>query len=503
MRRTPLILSSDAKLEEALDRIPSLDLELLRKLQHTNEEEKTLLEDEINHLESSRTEKISEIPYSTFSPNEEVEWFFTSNMLKPSINQKTGVNYSEITKEISKKKQFLNLLKETFWLVHYIQIHPSKLNLISSLRKKVTKSYSKILPIIQKFDKPTSETVLLQLQFLIGYLSHSTHFKKFRDIREKFNTRFILDCYHIIIFELTGLLVSDFFIHKNIEIFFGDRLFFYKEESALKLTNIDPNSGSVFLDSYGKFKKNYEELKVINNEDSENKSRIFDLYKELSRKFSYIEKMNTKKSGLMANLLQSEYKKRLEDLAKMDKFERAVLKFRIEEFDKKLKNNNFKQEIKESEYEEKEFNRRTEIYLTHKKPKIHKKFKFDCTQISPPLRDLIGNSSKMPVKKKQIHLSNVQLPDFSAKDLAHLYNKNTQSSLKMTKRNKTADKLSLFFGKKLQDHANLVKVNPGASKLMDTPGIKQSIKRKFMTFYQMSDVKKKINFYFKLKKNIK
>lgn len=489
MNRTPLQLTNDPYLEAELDKIPNLDLDTLRKLQHYTAEEKSKTTEESNQIETSRTLRLSQIPYQYFDSKAQINWFIKSNLLAPLINPKPKIDITKITLEFAKKTIVVQLIQEIFWLIHYIKLFPKKEKLIDTLRKKVTQHYSKILPEIQKYNKNVAELVLLQLHFLIGYIGHSSHYKIFQKIQNKIDTRFILDCYHIVIFELTGILVSDFFIHKKIEEFYGEKFFFYKEENALKLTNVDPTKNSVFLQSYGRYRKNFGSLKANNSYSFESRNQIFQLYRELKKKFDKIEDFQNSKNGLMANLMHSEYKKRIEDLAEMSKFDRAVTMYRIEKYDQKFRKQPYSTSVNKISLEEREFNKKTDIYLRQKKSKIHKKFKFDCAQISPPLRDLIGNRSKIPVKRKQIHMSNVQLPDFSAKDLATLYRKNREfKPITRKEKSEANDKLGLFFGKKIHDHFNLVKKNKNAEKLMNTVGLKQSLKRKFMTFYKVSDV---------------
>lgn len=299
MQRTPLQLTDDPYLEAELDKLPNLSLAVLRKLKHANKEEPKILYNELSKMESSRTARVTDIPYKLFKSEKSVIWFIKSEMLKCPHKHIHDQEIYNVSIEMIKQKNFQNLMREVFWLVHFIQIYPEKSKLIDKLRVSVTKFYSKILPELQKLDKIVSENVLITIQFTIAYICHASHYKIFPDIRGRFSTRFILDCYHIVIFELTGLLVSDFYIHKNIKLLFGDKFFFYKEESALKLTQVNPSQSSVFLSSYGKYKRHYADLEVDASASVESKNRIYDLYKQLSKKFSYIEKMESKKSGLI------------------------------------------------------------------------------------------------------------------------------------------------------------------------------------------------------------
>jgi hypothetical protein len=46
--------------------------------------------------------------------------------------------------------------------------------------------------------------------------------------------RFILDCYHILIFEINGIYVSDFYIRHNIDRIFNNRFLHYQNKNKPK-----------------------------------------------------------------------------------------------------------------------------------------------------------------------------------------------------------------------------------------------------------------------------
>ena len=57
-----------------------------------------------------------------------------------------------------------------------------------------------------------SAEVINHLLFSLSYILHMTFFKVFRLDRQHFSLRFILDCYHIVIFEVNGVYVSDYYL---------------------------------------------------------------------------------------------------------------------------------------------------------------------------------------------------------------------------------------------------------------------------------------------------
>jgi hypothetical protein len=123
---------------------------------------------------------------------------------------------------------------------------PQQSSIISKIRSKVLKNYAKAIPKLRTL----SQEVNTLLNFTLAYLTHAAHYKMFPALRNTMTIRFILDCYHITLFEITGILVSDYYIHTHIEKIFYERFFFYKQEGALKLTQIDPEEGMHFFKHY-------------------------------------------------------------------------------------------------------------------------------------------------------------------------------------------------------------------------------------------------------------
>ena len=114
-----------------------------------------------------------------------------------------------------------------FWMVFCTKFQPES-TFLPQLRQKISKLYSKIFT---KLPQPKDSLTNL-LVYLIAYAVHVTFWDVFTEKdRTLFNMRFILDCYHIVLFELHGVFVSDQTIQNTIEKLFGAKFFFYEKKN--------------------------------------------------------------------------------------------------------------------------------------------------------------------------------------------------------------------------------------------------------------------------------
>lgn len=143
-----------------------------------------------------------------------------------------------------------------FWIAHYLKFRSENLKVLNRLRQHLVESYSLIYPAIRKFKQ--ADRLLTIVQYVMAYLIHAYHFKIFRDEPVTSSTRFVLDCYHIVIFELDKQLVSDITLKKNLDQIFEGRVFFFRSEAAKRLMEIDPHEGSVFHSCFHLDKCNLE-----------------------------------------------------------------------------------------------------------------------------------------------------------------------------------------------------------------------------------------------------
>ena len=182
----------------------------MQLLQERTEEEQE--NENQNYIESVISDVgISEIPTDLLNAKEEMEWFISNNIIKANATYDEEVIAD--LEAILMDSKVLKLFDKLFWLVNFIKFRPNRLDVIQNLRIKVSKYYGIIMTKMRKLTE--EEATLLKL--VTAYLIHSVHYKLFPFERRTFDVRFILDCYHIVFYEMTGVLVSDFFIHSQIE----------------------------------------------------------------------------------------------------------------------------------------------------------------------------------------------------------------------------------------------------------------------------------------------
>lgn len=100
-------------------------------------------------------------------------------------------------------------------------------NLKEKLSKSINRKYSWIV-IKSPHDHSDFQTIVI---FSVGYLIHMIFFIYFPLNRAIFNLRFIFDVYHIIIFQINGLFVSDYYLHSQFEKIFSSKFLEYETSS--------------------------------------------------------------------------------------------------------------------------------------------------------------------------------------------------------------------------------------------------------------------------------
>ncbi len=84
------------------------------------------------------------------------------------------------------------------------------------------------------YSQLVSVEVMNQLLFSISYVIHMLFFQTFKFDRSQFSLRFILDCYHIVIFEVNGVYVSDYYLQVQFEKIFTSKFLMYESEDQKK-----------------------------------------------------------------------------------------------------------------------------------------------------------------------------------------------------------------------------------------------------------------------------
>lgn len=150
------------------------------------------------------------------------------------------------------------------------------------------------------------------------------------------------------------------------------------------------------------------------------KKKTYDLFTKLNRKFSHIESFQKTKAGLTANRMNTMMKKGLLELVEDPDCHNKLQMRALRKGDPNPHLYKKTAIITDEEIQKHEFENRTSNYLESKLPKLKKKVIFDCSTVSPAVNKLIGNS-KLPVKTKQITLSNYQAPSYTVQDFKKLY----------------------------------------------------------------------------------
>jgi hypothetical protein len=327
---------------------------------------------------------------------------------------------------------------------------------------------------------------------------HCSHYQLFESAREQLGIRFVLDCYHIVIFELTGVFISDLFIKKKIAEIFEEKFFFYKEEGVLRLAEVNPHEGSFFYTNFRPSRERMQRVKKCQKsvQSARDKKESHELFKKLNKKFEYKNAFATQRSGYILNKMESEIKVELTKLAKKpDCFKILREKQKNQFWGNIMKRRKIKPRMNRKRFAGRqergkaEFEKRAKSYIDSKLPKLKKKFKFDCSQVSPPLRHLLGTET-IPVQKKDLYSSSFVQPEFSAKDLVRLY-----EDYQKIKQNKNGMDLKgkdrLENGEKSEDHfGHLVSMSQGAKRLIEADGVSRNLKKKFIDFFNDDHVTK-------------
>lgn len=252
------------EIKQILQALPDLDLKILRDNINNGEKPKGSVSSLFTEIQ---VKKMAEID---FNPSESLNIFIKADLIRI-----TNVFDESIQKKFLKSLEFegvISLIEILFWIVHLIKFFPEETKAVKELRAKITNPYSVYFEAIPS----CRSEILTILQFSVAYLIHGFHYRLFPNERIHFNIRFILDCYHIVIYILTGLIVSDYYIHTHIEKFFGDRFFQYQQGhwgrviEEQKTGSFDANKDMSLVGDYGS--------KVFNTSSLEN-----------SRQVSYIE----------------------------------------------------------------------------------------------------------------------------------------------------------------------------------------------------------------------
>lgn len=197
-------------------------------------------------ITSLRLKNTHSFPFNLFII-EEIQSFLDSSILKPIDHRGLNISFNEFIHHL----KFIELTETVFWsflLIKYPIVAGDEENhsiLLKEFRKKISSIYVSFISILPQNQK---ENLLNLIIFSMGYIILLIFCKHFPIERAGITNRFILDIFHIILFEINGVFVSDFYVQNLIEKIFSVRfLSFYKDYGSIKKIEIVTRKPKYFL----------------------------------------------------------------------------------------------------------------------------------------------------------------------------------------------------------------------------------------------------------------
>jgi len=127
-------------------------------------------------------------------------------------------------------ERYVNLVEGLFWTVFVVKFQATETDLHETLKKYLGSRYSEYFSLLKQPKEELSNFGI----FGAAYACHIMFFNLFPKESHLFDMRFILDCYHIVIHEVNGIFVSDFYIQTSIERIFGNKFFHFERRAEKK-----------------------------------------------------------------------------------------------------------------------------------------------------------------------------------------------------------------------------------------------------------------------------
>ena len=353
------------------------DVEILTNLQKEEEEK-------IKDLHSIKLNSIN-FPLD-LNLDHYFQVFYDSGVLKSFESRIVQEHFPKVffTKRIKKMCRLL-------FLIVFILKFPDSVDddgnvLLSTIRRKFSSCYVKVF---SKLPKIKDELINLII-FSICYITHMLFYMLFPRNLSQFKIRFILDVYHIAIFELNGIYVSDYYLQNSFEKIFTSKFLDYEQQKT------NNQSKKLTKNSISKNDKNFLGRKltypvIFNHEGG------IDFADELINRLK-IHRRSPRRYGV-ATTTANINGKNANDI-KMNDFEEAVKiadnKTNNEEA-KKINDTIAGHIFQTTEDKEKEENMKKIIVSMN----VNKKF--NCIQISPAVSQVLDiHNMNLPFKKKKL-----------------------------------------------------------------------------------------------------
>ena len=344
------------------------------------------------------------------NPTALVSKFFSGTHLKKRI---LSAPYFAFLKGCCESDVFHECLNLAFWLVFTIKFKPHLEDVIQDLVVAIRKLNKSLT--IQFFSNPYREELIVVYEFCQTYLIHFGMAEVFpQDFSRVATSRFILDCYHIMLFQQRGFLVSDYYLQAKLESIFGMASFGYLNQKAviekklrlnkscsnferLMETNSDPKDATIFP-QFGSIRT---QLKKIHQ------SPAYDLYEKLKfRQIDYSEHIAEKLSKQASKQSQTQQTSTESNASDTPTTTAAKNKVRIRAHTRTVSQGggDFGWQVQQKQLEEAGL---------HKKKANMYRLGFPCNKLSPAIEQDLAASFKINLKpnlKKTIHFTLVEDP---------------------------------------------------------------------------------------------
>ena len=161
----------DANLRKQLDDVEGIDFEGLKQWQS----------DQL-HLDHIQFNTIEDFPI-LFDARE----IITEVQEKSSFKRNSKKTTHQNIKLAIQHEEFEDMFNNLFKAVFIIKFRRKKISLLQNLREEISKAYLKVIVKIAQLDR---ETILIALEFYLGFLIHYTYHTLFVYNRELFQPRF-------------------------------------------------------------------------------------------------------------------------------------------------------------------------------------------------------------------------------------------------------------------------------------------------------------------------
>ncbi|KAL4433558.1 hypothetical protein ABPG74_002955 [Tetrahymena malaccensis] len=202
---------------------------LKQKGLYNEEEEEIKKKQKFQSIKDIKVSDVNELPIQ-LNILDQMKELFQDQVLRDWENKQ---QYDKF-KKVCMHPSALQLNQWIFWMILMIKYPNTTTNpkVLEGIKDYISKEYTLLNTLIPK----PKEEFLNPIIFIMTYNCHKMMFDIFFQDRKQFNMRLILDCYHLVIFEINGVLTTDFYIQQTIDKYFSSKFLDY--EKATKFTEI-------------------------------------------------------------------------------------------------------------------------------------------------------------------------------------------------------------------------------------------------------------------------